>query len=91
MTTKVETLFDIVPDLHASILDVEQLDSLCRKQQTITMRRIASWLRSQGKMRKMGGECVFSRQLIGLADELTYLSGIPTLDIDESGESIWEL
>ena len=45
MERELETIFDIVPDLEASLVDVHQLTNMCKEQQSITMRRIANWLR----------------------------------------------
>ena len=42
MERELETIFDIVPDLEASLVDVHQLTNMCKEQQSITMRRIAN-------------------------------------------------
>ena len=46
MERELETLFDTVEGLQASIVDVHQLSNLCREQQALTMRRVATWVRS---------------------------------------------
>lgn len=69
MERELETIFDIVPDLEASLVDVHQLTNMCKEQQSITMRRIANWLRMHGRMSA-------SKELANLGDEMEYLADI---------------
>ena len=71
-----ETLFDTVPNLQTSTFDATQLAELCKQQQTLTMTRIASWLRSNARLYSQGYEVSISKQVASLADELDYLSQI---------------
>ena len=73
---KPETLFDIILDLQASTLDSSQLDELCKFQQSLTMTRIANWLRSNARIYHLGHEVSISKQISSLADELDYLAEI---------------
>ena len=71
-----ETLFDTVPNLQTSTFDATQLAELCKQQQTLTMTRIASWLRSNARLYSQGYEVCISKQVASLADELDYLAQI---------------
>ena len=71
-----ETLFDVVPNLQTSTFDSTQLAELCKQQQTITMTRIANWLRSNARIYSCGYEISIAKQVASLADELDYLSQI---------------
>lgn len=83
------TLFDIVPNLQAALLDTTQLEDLCRTQQSLTMERISHWLKGQAKLRLAGGELGISRQLTGMADELEYLSSLPTMFLEKGEIERW--
>ena len=76
MEQKHETLFDTVPNLQTGTLDSTQLAELCKKQQTITMTRIANWLRMNARIYSQGYEISISKQVASLADELDYLAQI---------------
>ena len=76
MKRKQETMFDTVTGLQASILDTHQLRDICREQQSITMKRIASWLRMNTRTYSRDGEASISTQVGGLADELDYLAEV---------------
>ena len=80
-----ETLFDILPKMQAAILDSTELEHICRKQQTLTMKRVAYWLQGQAKLKMATGECVLSSQLKTLADALDYLGDLP-LTLFSDGE-----
>ena len=81
MKRKQETMFDTVTGLQASILDTHQLRDICREQQSITMKRIASWLRMNTRTYSRDGEASISTQVGGLADELDYLAEVALSDI----------
>jgi len=74
--SKPETLFDTVPNLQTATLDGTQLDELCKEQQSITMKRIANWLRSNARIYNLGYEVSIAKQVASLADELDYLADI---------------
>ena len=76
MERELETIFDIVEGLEASIVDVNNLEDMCRKQQAIPMRRIASWLRMHGHIYTSNWETSVGKEVGGLADELDYLANI---------------
>ena len=80
-----ETLFDILPKMQAAILDSTELEHICRKQQTLTMKRVAYWLQGHAKLKMATGECVLSSQLNTLAEELDYLGDLP-LTLFSDGE-----
>ena len=69
MERELETMFDTVEGLEASIVDVHQLRNMCKEQQSLTMRRISNWLRMHGRMSA-------SKELANLGDELEYLADI---------------
>lgn len=73
---KPETLFDIIPDLKTSTLDSSQLDELCKFQQSLTLTRVAGWLRNNARIYHLGHEISISKQIDSLADEIDYLSEI---------------
>ena len=76
MEREVETLLDTVEGLQASIVDVHQLSNLCREQQALTMRRVANWLRMNGRIYDRNWEMSIGKEIGGLADELEYLADI---------------
>ena len=71
-----KTLFDTISNLQTATLDSTQLAELCKQQQSLTMTRIASWLRSNARLYSQGYEVSISKQVASLADELDYLSEI---------------
>ena len=76
MERELETIFDTVNGLQASLVDVNNLEDICRKQQAITMKRIASWLRMNGRIYTQNWEVSVGKEIGGLADELDYLSEV---------------
>ena len=76
MERELETMFDTVGGLQASIVDVNNLEDMCRKQQAITMRRVATWLRMNGRIYNRNWEVSVGKEIGGLADELDYLADI---------------
>tara|TARA_Y100001951_G_C11124965_1_gene174946 strand:+ start:278 stop:544 length:267 start_codon:yes stop_codon:yes gene_type:complete len=81
MERELETIFDTVTGLQASILDTHQLKDMCREQQSITMNRVASWLRMNSKIFQLEWDTTVSRELKNLADELDYLAEVATSEI----------
>ena len=76
MERELETMFDTVLGLQASVVDVHQLKNVCREQQAITMKRVASWLRMNGRIYTRNWEVSVGKEIGGLADELDYLSEV---------------
>ena len=76
MERKLETLLDTVDNLQASIVDVHELKDMCKEQQALTMRRVASWLRMNGRIHTRNWEVSVGQEMSSLADELDYLSKI---------------
>ena len=76
MERELETLFDTVLGLQASVVDVHQLKNICREQQVITMKRVASWLRMNGRISNRNWEISVGKEMGGLANELDYLADI---------------
>ena len=76
MERELETMFDTVLGLQASVVDVHQLQNICREQQAITMKRIASWLRMNGRICDRNYEISVGKEMGSLADELDYLAEI---------------
>ena len=76
MERELETMFDTVDGLEASVVDVHNLEDICRKQQAITLRRIASWLRMTGRIYTRNWEVSVGKEIGGLADELDYLADV---------------
>ena len=84
MERELETMFDTVTGLQASKLDTHQLKDMCREQQSITMNRVASWLRMNSKIFQLEWDTTVSRELKNLADELDYLADVATSEIFSS-------
>jgi len=76
MEHELETMFDTVTGLHAAILDTHELKDICREQQSITMRRIADWLRMNARIYSKDYESMLAKQVGGLANELDYLADV---------------
>ena len=84
MERKLETIFDLVTDALAPI-DKDtphvvgtpysnQADRAAQAQQVLTMRRIASWLRSNSKIYQLEWDHSLARELKMLADDLEHLA-----------------
>ena len=84
MERELETMFDTDTGLQASILDTHQLKDMCREQQSITMNRVASWLRMNSKIFQLEWDTTVSWELKNLADELDYLEDVATSEIFSS-------
>ena len=78
MVHNMETLFDVLEGIPiAAMMDVTDLEAMCREQQVLTMERIATWLRSQTQLSAAQGKSEECKRLAGLAEELEYLSTLP--------------
>ena len=77
MDRKIETLFDLVPSPQtAALLDSSELKDMCQAQQSLTMKRIASWLRNNSKIFQLEWESSLARELKDLADDLDHLASL---------------
>ena len=77
MDRQLETLFDIVPTTKtAALLDSSELVDICKEQQSLTMKRIASWLRNNSKIFQLEWDYTIARELHDLADDLDHLATI---------------
>ena len=77
MDRKIETLFDLVSSPQtAALLDSSEIKDMCREQQSLTMQRIASWLRNNSKIFQLEWESSLARELKDLADDLDHLASL---------------
>ena len=77
MDRKIETLFDLVPSSQtAALLDSSEITDMCREQQSLTMQRIASWLRNNSKIFQLEWDYTIARELKDLADDLDHLASL---------------
>ena len=77
MDRKLETLFDVVPITQtAALLDSSELVDICKEQQSLTMKRIANWLRNSSKIFQLEWESSLARELNDLADDLDHLASL---------------
>ena len=77
MDRKIETLFDLVPSSQtAALLDSSELTNMWKEQQSLTMTRIASWLRNNSKIFQQEWESSLARELKDLADDLAHLASL---------------
>lgn len=77
MERRLETMFDTVQiQSTAATLDSTELASMCVAQRSITMRRIASWLRSNAKIFELEWESLIATELKSLADDLDHLAAM---------------
>ena len=67
-------LFETVTGLETAVLDSTQLEALCAQQRSLTMHKIADWLRSNSKIFELEWDTVISRELKHLADDLDHLA-----------------
>lgn len=72
-------LFDTVQGLQASILDATELTDLCIQQRSLTMHRIADWLRGNSKLFQLEWDTSMARSLKNLAEDLDYLADFTEL------------
>ena len=77
MDRKIETLFDLVPSSQtAALLDSSEITNMCKEQQSLTMKRIANWLRNNSKIFQQERESSLARELKDLADDLDHLASL---------------
>ena len=77
MERKLETMFDTVEvGSDALILDSTEMPSALEEQRSLTMRRVASWLRNNGRIFKLEWDFVVAKELENLADDLDHLSAV---------------
>ena len=77
MDRKIETLFDLVPSSQtAALLDSSEITNMCKEQQSLTMKRIANWLRNNSKIFQQEWESSLARELKDLADALDHLASL---------------
>ena len=77
MDRKIETLFDLVSSPRtAALLDSSEIKDMCQEQQSLTMKRIASWLRSNSKIFQLEWDYSIARELKDLADDLDRLASL---------------
>ena len=69
-------LFEIVEGIQTATLDSTQLEALCAQQRTLTMHKIAEWIRSNAKMFELEWDTVVSKELKYLADDLDHIAGL---------------
>lgn len=82
MDRQLETIFDLVTDNTQVDKDTPHVVSsvstthaqTAQGQQVLTMRRIASWLRSNSKIYQLEWDHSLARELKMLADDLDYLA-----------------
>ena len=77
MERKLETMFDTVEvGSDALILDSTEMTSALEEQRSLTMRRVARWLRNNGRIFKLEWDFVVAKELENLADDLDHLSAV---------------
>jgi len=77
MKRKLETMFDIATiPTTAALLDSTELVDICIEQRTITMKRVAGWLRNNARIFELEWEGPVAKELNSLADDLDYLAAI---------------
>ena len=77
MDRKVETMFDTVEVKgDALVLDSTEMASALEKQRQLTMTRVASWLRNNGRIFRLEWDFIVAKELCDLADDLDHLANI---------------
>ena len=77
MDRKLETMFDVVEIKgDALVLDSTEMTSALEEQRSLTMRRVASWLRNNGRIFKLEWDFVVAKELCDLADDLDHLASV---------------
>ena len=82
MDRKLETIFDLVTDIPTGDKDTPHVvgsistehTQTAQGQQVLTMRRIASWLRSNSKIYQLEWDHSLARESKMLADDLDHLA-----------------
>jgi S-adenosylmethionine synthetase len=60
----------------AALLDSTEIENICIEQRSMTMRRIANWLRNNAKIFELEWETIVAYELKNLADDLDHLASI---------------
>ena len=77
MDRKLETMFDVVEIKgDALVLDSTEMTSALEEQRSLTMRRVASWLRNNGRIFKLEWDYIVAKELEDLADGLDHLANV---------------
>ena len=77
MERQLETMFDTVEiSSTAALLDSTEIANMCIEQRSMTMRRIAGWLRNNAKIFELEWETIVAREVKSLADDLDHLASI---------------
>ena len=77
MDRKLETMFDVVEITgDALVLDSSEMTSALEEQRSLTMRRVASWLRNNGRIFKLEWDYIVAKELEDLADDLDHLANV---------------
>ena len=77
MDRKLETMFDTVEVKgDALVLDSTEMVSVLEEQRQMTMKRVASWLRNNGRIFKLEWDYGIAKELSDLADDLEHLANI---------------
>jgi len=77
MDRKLETMFDVVEIKgDALVLDSTEMTSALEEQRSLTMRRVASWLRNNGRIFKLEWDYIVAKELEDLADDLDHLANV---------------
>ena len=77
MDRKLETMFDVVEIKgDALVLDSTEMPSALEEQRSLTMRRVASWLRNNGRIFKLEWDYIVAKELEDLADDLDHLANV---------------
>jgi len=77
MDRKLETMFDTVEVKgDALVLDSTEMVSVLEEQRQMTMKRVASWLRNNGRIFQLEWDYGIAKELSDLADDLDHLANI---------------
>ena len=77
MARKLETMFDTVEVKgDALVLDSTEMTSALEEQRKLTMKRVASWLRNNGRIFRLEWDFIVAKELFDLADDLDNLANI---------------
>ena len=77
MDRKLETMFDIVKvQGDALVLDSTEMTASLEEQRNLTMKRVASWLRNNGRIFQLEWDYGIAKELSDLADDLEHLANI---------------
>ena len=70
-------MFDVVEIKgDALVLDSTEMTSALEEQRSLTMRRVASWLRNNGRIFKLEWDYIVAKELEDLADDLDHLANV---------------